>query len=640
MQALQTAFDLRNKKQNKIEKVKILKTPKEALESLEKYAVEGYDSIPDEDKNYFLKCFGIYDKDSLTPKQFMMRVRVPGGQLNQDQALVLGHCAREYGNDYLDITTRMQVELRYLDIENIPTIIEKLHSVGITAYQTGVDNFRNILNDPLDDLGFDNILPSQPLLLKLQEKFLFNHDWISVLPRKFNTSITGSMSNRSNAFGQDCCFVLAQKNGMYGYNLFLGGKVGKIAQNANLFCKDENEVEKLYASLIILFRDFGFRDNRNKNRLHFLIEAVGMNALTSALREHSGINFATAGETMTKLDFTDPDQGKVMLRDRSFAMHVVVPSGVFKGSDLLDAAKASAKYGNGELRFSVEQSLYIMGVKSENLDAILEENIFQNYKNLHSIYHNHLIACAGTEHCTYGVIPNKPDAINMADYLEKTVPMEDGRLRMYWSACVKGCGIHGMGDIGFEGCKAKVDGVNGYGVHISLGGKLTSYGVEGYSVVKGAPLQVAHLYVETLAREYKKHRELEESFEDFHDRILHQYSHAAIGFIMMLQAYLRDKNIDLDIGFEKRVKSGKIEHFEIFDLGRKMYYKLTGNEAYSSVEMFRPLGSVALDPLSKTHPDVDGQLSEIIHKMINPKETQRAEAFSELQDSILLYNLK
>ena len=195
---LEKAYTARSAKVNKIETTKELKTPKEAWEKLEGYAQTGYNSIPAEDLGYFLKCFGIFDRPA-TPKQFMIRVRIPGGQLTAEQAEVVGRMARDYGNDYIDITTRMQIEYRYMKIENIPTVLKELQSVGITSYQTGVDNFRNILNDPLDGIGMDNILPSQDLLLKLQSEFLHKWEWISALPRKFNTVISGSMSNRSNA---------------------------------------------------------------------------------------------------------------------------------------------------------------------------------------------------------------------------------------------------------------------------------------------------------------------------------------------------------------------------------------------------------------------------------------------------------
>jgi ferredoxin-nitrite reductase len=639
MQKLQEAFDARNKKVNKIEEIKTLKNPMEVLEKLEFYAQNGYDSIPDEDKKYFLKCFGIFDKDDLTPKQFMMRVRVAGGHLNATQARAIGDVARDFGQDYIDITTRAQIELRYLDIENIPTLIQKLQSVGIDSFQTGVDNFRNIVNDPIDGFGFDNILPSQDLLLKLQSQFLHDPAWISALPRKFNTAISGSLSNRCNVFGHDCCFILALKDGVYGYNMYLGGKVGEIAKNADIFLANEEEVLRAYASIIELFKRFGYRDNRNKNRLKFLIEDVGMQAISEAIRQNAGIDFAHAGETMTSLDFSDADHGKLQLRDGSFAVHIVVPSGIFSGSDLLHVSDLSEQYGNGEIRFSTSQNIYILGVK--DVDTLLQENFFQKYKNVNTPYFNNLIACAGTKHCAFGVIENKQDAINMANYLSENVALESGRVRMYWSACVKGCGLHGLGDIGFEGCKAKVNGVTEDGVHISLGGKLVSEGAEGYSVIKAAALRFAHFYVESLMLEYKKLRSANESFEKFHDRVLANYTSAYIGFVMRLQAYLRRNNIALEFDLNKIKNTGKNEEFEIFELGRYLYVQLTNQEPYSAYERFTHANvreepqSISKNLLNTKYPlGVNADLSTLVEKMIAPK--QRALVFSELVEFIEL----
>jgi len=631
---LQEAFELRNKKVNKIEKTKELKTPKEAWDMLEDYAQKGYDSIPDEDKAYFLKCFGVFDRPA-TPKQFMIRVRIPGGQLNHKQAEVIGRLARDHGNDYIDITTRMQLEYRYMKIDDIPYVLKELDSVGISSYQTGVDNFRNILNDPLDGLGMDNILPSHRLLEKLQSKFLHKWEWISALPRKFNTGISGSMVNRSNVFGQDCCFVLAQKDGHYGYNLYLGGKVGRIAKNADMFLKDEDEVSAAFEAIITLFRDNGFRDNRNKNRLLFLIEAVGMENFTESIREKAGIDFAKAGETLTLMENFDPKHGRIQLSDESYAVHAVVPSGIFSGSALISAAEAAERFGDGNIRFDVEQSLYITGVKENDMSAVLDTPFFQQYKNVDTPYFNNMIACAGTEHCPFGVIPNKPDAIEMSKYLSESVPLEDGLIRMYWSACVKGCGIHGVGDIGFEGCKAKVDGKPAYGVHITLGGKLTGEGEEGYSVMKTVPLVYAKFYVESLMLEYKRVKKPGESFERFHDRILRNYSRAYLGFMMALNAYLRRKNIDLQVKLSDDVSTGRHEEFELFELGRVLYHDLLKEEPYSAYEAYAPAGNEKLKPLQKSDANIDETLAGIIYKMIHPEKEERAVVFSELLDEIM-----
>ena len=634
MQKLQDAYDARSKKINKIEELKQLKNPMEAYEQIETYAKNGYESIPDEDKKYFLKCFGIFDKNKQTPKQFMMRVRIPGGHLNAGQANKLGEIARDFGQDYIDITTRSQIELRYLNIEDIPKIIAGMNEVGIDSYQTGVDNFRNIVTDPLDVDGFDNILPAFSLMQKIQSQFLHNPDWISTLPRKFNTGLSGSLSNRCNVFGQDCCFVLAQKDGVYGYNMYLGGRVGMIAQNANIFLKNDDEVLMAFKSITEIFKRYGFRDNRNKNRLHFLIEAVGMETISSAIREHAGVDFATAGFTMTNMNANDSQAGKVQLRDGSFGLQVIVPSGIFSGSDLISVANISEKHGNAQVRFNVEQNIFILGVK--DVDTALAEPLFAKYKNVNTPYFNNLIACAGTKHCAFGVIENKEDAIELSTYLSEKVPLESGRIRMYWSACVKGCGTHEIADIGFEGCKAKVDGKPEDGVHITLGGKVVSDGKNGYGVIKAAPLRFARYYVETIALEYKKLKQTKESFEEFNDRVLFQYTPAYIGFYMQLLAYIRSKNIDIDLTINSVQKTGKNEEFELFELGRKLYYQFAKQEAYSAYSRFSNENErEKLEDLRKIVPNIDENLAEMIFKMLDT-EAKRAVVFSELTSFIAL----
>ena len=413
-------------------------------------------------------------------------------------------------------------------------------------------------------------------------------------------------------------------------------RIPAIASSADIFLANDEEVLKAFESISDIFKRYGFRDNRNKSRLHFLIEAVGMDEISKAVRLNAGVDFDTAGETMTQIDYNDPDQGKVQLRDGSFGVHVVVPSGIFTGSAMQEVADLADKYGSGQVRFDMEQSLYILGVKDTN--AMLDEEFFSKYKSVNSPYFNHLIACAGTEHCPFGVIENKNDAINMATYLDSAVPLESGRVRMYWSACVKGCGIHGLGDIGFEGCKAKVDGETVGAVTISLGGKLISEGEEGYTVIKSAPLLFAHKYVETLMIEYKNKRKDTENMQMFSDRVFKQYTSANIGFIMKIDAYLREKKIDVCIGFSEKVNTGKNEEFEVFELGRKLYYALTKKEAYSAYERFtNVLKNEKLENIRDLVPKIDENIALLCEEILNTKEEKRAVVFSQLTPLIELY---
>ncbi|MDD5211215.1 MAG: ferredoxin--nitrite reductase, partial [Sulfuricurvum sp.] len=435
MISLSQANETRSEKRHKIETIKDAFSAEEAWERLLSYSKTGYDSITEEDKDFVLKSFGVFDREA-TPGRFMIRVRVAGGILNVAQARVLAEVAKRFGQNYIDITTRMQIELRYVTIEDMPEALTLLESVGLTSYQTGVDNFRNILIDPLDGLAMDNIIPCVEIMNDIQAVFLKNDNWITALPRKFNIGISGSLSNRCNIFGQDFALALAQKDGVYGFNLYLGGRVGFLAQDADMFVLPSRATE-VFIAVASLFKTYGFRDNRNKNRLKFLLDAVGMDEFRNAIEVQLGFAMQTSGETLCASEGGDY-YGKIALKGGTFALYAAVPSGVFSGSDLTDAAEVAASQ-NGALRFTIEQNLIITGVHDEQ--AALASPLFVKYFNRPSPYMANLIACAGTQHCPFGVIPNKPDAIEMGEYLARVVPIADAKMRLYWSACIKGCGI-------------------------------------------------------------------------------------------------------------------------------------------------------------------------------------------------------
>ncbi len=616
---------LRNQKINKIEKIKPNRSVDEAILKLKEYAKNGYDSIDSEDKAVFFKYFGIFDKEKPNGKNhFMLRIRVPGGQLSVDQAKKVGEVAKIYGNNYIDITTRMQIELRYLKIEDLPTVLEELDSVGITTYQTGIDNLRNIVTDPLDGLSYDNVLDCMPLINKMQEIFLKIDKWIGTLPRKFNTSISANYANRCNVFAHDCCFTLAQKNGVFGFNVYLGGRVGVLAKSANVFLK-EDQVVTFFESLIKIFKEYGFRDNRNKNRLHFFIEAVGMETLVSLIMQRSSLEHVSAGQNLIELEHFDAKYGKVALKDGSYALHVIVPAGIFDGDAMIEASEIAKIYGSG-IRLSVDQNLYIVGVENEDIPNILTWDIFDKYKNINTPFYNHMISCPGSDTCSFGVIRGKIDALEMSEYLSKSVALNDAMIRIYWSACVKGCGIHELGDIGLLGCKTKLESQTVSGVDIILGGKLVSESTEAKIVLKSIPIVYAKYYIEELVLEYKRLKLPNESFEKFFDRVLTKYSFGAIAFMMSFN-YLVSKKYDLPnlkILLKPKPKTAAYEAFEIFDFGQIIYKNLENKNPYSIVRNFS-----TKEKSAKVSKNVDPKIATIVNKMIDSSD-KRAEVFSEL----------
>lgn len=632
MSILEKAFEARNKKVNKVENTKALKLPMDVYDRLEEIAAAGYEGLAAEDSAYFLKCFGLFDKG----EDFMLRVRVPAGQLNYEQALRIGQVAQKYGNDYIDITTRMQIELRYLQIADIAKVLAELKEVGISTFQTGVDNPRNIVTDPLDGIAYDSVIETMPIIQKLQALFIENPEWISALPRKFNTGILGSLSNSCNIFGHDCCFVLAQKEGVFGFNVYLGARVGVQSQDANLFVTIE-EVPVFYKALLTVFKTYGYRDNRNKNRLVFLLNDVGIDNFIDAVKEEAGAHFSEAGTAMVQSQSIALGSNKVLGRNGKFNYKMVVPSGIFSGSDLMAAAQVAKVHGTGELRLSYDQNVYVVHIGKEDLTAFESSQVIKKYAAFNHLYFSDMIACAGTATCSFGVIPNKPDAIEMAHFLHAEVAIENANVRMNWSACPKGCGVHGIADIGFEGCIAKDENGNRVdGVHIFVGGKITREAKEAHILHKALPITEAKHHVKYLLKTYAAHKRRGETYEAFDDRYLSaNYSFQALGFYTKINYVLNEK-LGLGVYFELESEppTFKKEEFELFHFGLKLYKLLTHEKRYEGVENFEPLLSnpkkITRDHVSRVNPKVPAKLSEIIYNMTHEEKKERAQVFSEL----------
>lgn len=517
MQVLQEAHDLRNKKINKIEKMKAEQNPMDFIKSFEEFCQGSYEEVvTDAHTKHFLKCLGLYDKG--TSETFVIRIRIPGGQLTVEQALKLSECSKKYGNDYIDLTTRGQVEFRYLKFNELPALLKDLQTVGISAIQCAGDNFRGVVTSPFDSYSKTSPIETMPLLKEIQSVFLEQEAWMGTLPRKFNIAILGDSINTCNIFGNDCAFALASKDGEIGFNLYLGGKVGVQARDLNLFVKP-SQVRQVFASVISLYKKYGFRDNRNKNRLTFLLDAVSLEEFAKSIKEHSKLELLDAGELLVKDEFTLDDSSTIELKDKKSAIHFGIPSGIFCGSDLMQAALLTKKY-DGVIRLTYEQSFYII-TDTVNIEAIKNSELYKKYDSYHNIYFNNQIACAGNKECSFGVIPGKPDAIEMANYLNTNVPIEDGKVRMYWSACPKGCGIHGVADIGFEGAKAKdEEGNSCYGVKIFIGGKAASSILEARQLTKAVTMAKAQKITAELLNIYKAEKTENETFESFDSRVL------------------------------------------------------------------------------------------------------------------------
>ena len=139
MKVLEEVSKLRNKKINKIEKLKEEQKALDFWNDFETICSGKYEDLREVHEKHLLKCFGIYDKGS--SDSFTIRIRIPLGQLTQEQASKFSQVAYKYGKSTIDLTTRGQMEFRHLNLHELPIVLKELESVGITTFQTAGDNF-------------------------------------------------------------------------------------------------------------------------------------------------------------------------------------------------------------------------------------------------------------------------------------------------------------------------------------------------------------------------------------------------------------------------------------------------------------------------------------------------------------------
>jgi ferredoxin-nitrite reductase len=458
-------------------KIELIKTEKDGLKiksDIQCFAKEGWESISEEDIQR-LKWYGLFLRNP-TPGFFMLRVRIPNGFSFSHQVKALASIAQTFGNGVIDITTRQQVQLRHLKIENIPEVFHRLEEVGLTSSQTGMDNVRNIMGCPVAGLNPKEKVDAYSLVKALNEHILDNPDF-SNLPRKFNITLSGCPDDCVHAETQDLALVPAveEKGGnmAYGFNVLVGGKLGsggyRIATPLNVFLCPE-EVVEVCSALILLYRDHGSRDVRSKNRLAFLIEDWGEEKFRSALEERVGRSLTPAGADLRK---NEKSEHIGAYRQKQALMNYVglkVPVGRIHADKLQGLARLAEKYGNGELRFSHSNSLVIPNVPDQKLGDMLEEGLVKEFTYHPSSVLRGLVSCVGSDYCNLAAIETKSMALKVASQLQGKLP-DTAPINMHWSGCPAACGNHLVADIGLLGKKMRRGSEVIEAVDIYMGGR-------------------------------------------------------------------------------------------------------------------------------------------------------------------------
>ena len=295
---------------NKIEAIKTERDGLEVKEMIARYAKTGWESIPEDDVQR-LKWYGLFLRNP-TPGFFMIRVRIPGGKTGSYQLRALADIAGTHGNGILDLTTRQQVQLRQIRIEDVPAVFAKMEEVGLTSLQTGMDNVRGVMTCPVAGINPDEVSDATQIVRAITEEILGNPAY-SNLPRKFNVAVTGCPDNCVHMETQDLALVPASHDSGHGksigYNVLAGGKLGsggyRIATPLDIFVT-EGDALAVSRAIIQIFREHGSRENRTQARLAFLLDEWGESRFRQEVETRVGKTLSPAGIDASKSSREEP----------------------------------------------------------------------------------------------------------------------------------------------------------------------------------------------------------------------------------------------------------------------------------------------------------------------------------------------
>ena len=379
-------------------------------------------------------------------------------------------CIRDSGS--ADITTRQNIQLRGVLLEDLPDIRSRLSNVGLATIQSGFDNPRNVTGNPLAGIDPQEIVDTRPFTEELQNYLTKNAEGnpeFSNLPRKWNTAVAGSKDNF--LLHNDIVFHPVERDGVMGFGVWVGGvlssQINAYAYPLNAWVKPD-EICRMTGAVITLWRDNGERNKRPKGRFRFYLDEVGVDAFRAKVEERFGPLTPDPGSVF---DAT-PRSHYGIHPQKQDGLHYAglhVPVGRLKAEDFQDLADLAERLGAAEVRLTEDQNLILTGITTANLEAFQAEPLLQRFVLDPGHIAAGTVSCTGSTYCSFALTNTKDQALTAAAQLDQELDLPE-EIKLHWTGCPNSCGQAYMGAIGLTGTKTK--GAEGMveGYNITIGG--------------------------------------------------------------------------------------------------------------------------------------------------------------------------
>lgn len=488
---------------------------------------------------------------------YMLRVAIPYGTLASHQLRTLAHIARDFDRDYGHFTTRQNLQYNWIELHQVPDILQRLADVDMHAIQTSGNCVRNITTEAFAGVAADELIDPRPLAEILRQWSTINPEFL-YLPRKFKIAICSAEQDRAAIMMHDIgLYLYANAVGEKRLRVMVGGGLGRTPILSQQIREDlpwEHLLSYVEAVLRVYNRH-GRRDNKYKARIKILVKALGIEAFAAEVEQEwqhlrDGPAQLTAAEYQRVADaFVSPDYapqpddsldfGTQLMTSADFARWVArntqahkvpgyvsvvlstkpgadTPPGDLTGAQMEAVADWADRFGFGEIRIAHEQNLILPDIRKTDLLALWTLASEHGLGVANAGLLTDIIACPGGDFCALANARSLPiTAAIQARFADLDFLHDLGDFSLNISGCMNACGHHHIGNIGILG----VDKNGQEWYQITLGGSQGKAAALGKVIGPSFSAEQIPGVIETVVHTFVDHRQVDEQFIDTFNRI-------------------------------------------------------------------------------------------------------------------------
>src|SRR5262249_2434547 len=260
------------------------------------------------------------------------------------------------------------------------------------------DSVRNVTACPYAGTAPTEPFDVAPYCLAIHEYFLFNPLNLT-LPRKFKIAVEGCVHDCAQGPVNDIGLYAKVRDGMRGFSVFAGGGLGAqpfLAKPIRDFVPADDVLVWCEAIVRIQHR-FGERKNRNKARMKYLVQKMGLERFRTTIEAEVGRVAAERGEELrgqvreVVASYSlpaPPDTRRATVEALPDFAHwrrtntrphrqpgyraaiVQLPLGDVSSDQMRALARMAREHGNGTLRTTNDQNLVLPWVAEAALPAL------------------------------------------------------------------------------------------------------------------------------------------------------------------------------------------------------------------------------------------------------------------------------